>query len=272
MTGRMNMPSEFRLQRAQRLRLYLMAGVMICLIHLAAGAASAATVLDDFEGGFDAMQGDLVATGAAAAEPKPGMLHGMRIAEAGTGGCGNFIGDSRALCGADTKKWAGFDGAELRYSVDFGWFATLAFDIAAWSVRDPFDPWDGDRPDEWGDYIRVQAQAGGTAALLAEFTGTRAPGLEQGLVSTGAGLLLGAGTVVDASFQTILLSGLDGLFAGPGKLVFQIRTTGSAEQVGLDNIRLLPPPPPAPVPLPASLPLALLGLATLGGLRRLQRR
>jgi hypothetical protein len=268
MTGRFDMASEGRLRQGQRKRLYLAAGLMVCLLHFLAGPASAATLLDDFESGFPGLQGELRATGPVEATPRPGMVHGMRIAQAGEGACNNLIGDSRALCGADTKKWAGFDGAELRYTVDFGWFATLAFDLAAWSVRDPFDPWNGERSDEWGDYVRVQAWTGGRSTLLAEFTGGTDPKLRQGLVSTDAGALLGAGTVIDAQFRTILLGGLHRLFSGPGELVFQFRSTGSAEQMGLDNVRLLPP---APVPLPASLPLALLGLAMLGALGRMRR-
>lgn len=268
--------SEGRLRQGQRRRLYLAAGLMGCLLHLMSGAAGAATLLDDFESGLAGLTGTLSNTGPAEA-PRPNTQSGMRVSPVGAGACNNLIGESLALCGADTKKWAGFDGARLSYAVDFDRVGALLFDLAAWSVRDPFDPWNGERPDEWGDYVRVQAVSGGGSTLLAEFTGTMVPGMRQGLVSTDAGLLLGAGMVIDAYFRTVFLDGLNRLFTGTGELVFQFRSTGSAEQMGIDNIRLLPPPPPplaavpAPVPLPASLPLALLGLGLLAGLGRLKR-
>lgn len=223
--------------------------------------AATATVLDDFEGTIDEITGVLSPSGPVSVDQRPGMRAGMRIAPAGQGACSNLTGASRALCGADTLQFAGFDGARLSYDVTYGPIGAVLFDLAAWSNSDPFDPYYGDRPDEWGDYIRVQAFAGGAWTLLAEFTGTREPGLQQGLVSTGAGLLLDTGVVLDANFRTIALIGMQTHFFGPGQLLFEFRSTGSAEQFGIDNIRLLP------VPLPGAVSLLLLGLGALGALR-----
>lgn len=251
--------------RFSMLRRLMATGAAVAVLGLAAGTTEAATLLDDFESDFAGMTGTLTESVPVAIEQRPNQVAGMRIATAGTGACSNMIGSSKALCGADTLKWAGFDGAILRYGVTFGGFAALAFDLGAWSIRDPFDPYDGDKPDEWGDYVRVQAEVGGITTLLAEFTGTREDGLQQGLVSTSAGQLLGAGVVVDAHLRTFTLSGLHKMFEGSGALVFQFRTTGSAEQIGIDNIRLLP------VPLPGTLPLLLLGLGAMGAARVLRR-
>jgi hypothetical protein len=243
----------------------LVAAVLLAVAGAGAAPAATVTPLDDFEGGLAGLNGTLATTGPVTAEPRPNTLAGMRISHADAGACDNLIGTSRALCGADTLKWAGFDGARLSCDLVYGDCARVAFDLAAWSVRDPFDPADGDRPDEWGDHVRVQVFAEGAWWLLAEFTGSRVAGLEQGLVSTGRGVALGAGQVVDAQFRTLRLAGPLADFRGAGTPRFDVRTTGSAEQIGIDNIRLLP------IPLPASLPLALLGVAALGMLRGRQR-
>jgi hypothetical protein len=244
----------------------ILAAVALLAAALTAGPVGAVTLLDDFESGFAGMTGTLSASGPVAVLPRPNTQAGMRISTVGEGACNALVGNSRALCGADTLQWAGFDGALLSYDLTFGSFARIAFDLAAWSERDPFDPIRGDRPDEWGDYVRVRVFAEGAWWLLAEFTGTRLRGFEQGLMSSDAGLLLGAGQAVGAEFRTFRLSGLLADFTGTGQLVFEIRSTGSAEQIGLDNLRLLP------IPLPASLPLALLGVAALGMVRGRQRR
>ncbi len=231
------------------------------LVTMAATAPQAAVLLDDFESGFDGMTGQLSKSGPVDVDQRPGMQAGMRIATVGEGACNNLVGTSKALCGADTLQFAGFDGTWLTYSVDFPRFAAVLFDVAAWSHRDPFDPWNGTNADIWGDFIRVQARLDDSWTLLAEFTGTREDGLQQTLVSTDAGLLLDGGLALAAEFTTIRLSGINDLFPGMGELRFEFRTTGSAEQVGIDNIRL------APIPLPGALGTLLLGLAALGALR-----
>lgn len=240
------------------------------MVGLGLSTATAAILLDDFEGGFDAMVGRLTPTGPVEATPKPGQRLGMRIDRAGTGGCDHLNGASEALCGADTRKWAGDAGVVLRYEVDFGAISAILFDLAAFSDSDPFDNHTGADSDRWGDFLRVGTWIDGIWTLLAEFTGVptaeRTPETAFHLVSTGAGTALGAGWVSGARFETVALTGLEGRFAGRGELAFEIRSTGSAEQIGLDNIRL------AAVPLSGALSFGLLGLAALGALGRARRR
>ena len=254
-----------RLMRLARAGLVVSAGA----VGLGAGPVAAAILLDDFEGGFVAMSGDLAGTGPAE-EQKPGMQAGMRIDLAGQGACDHFTGASAALCGADTRKFAGPGGAQLSYTVDFGAISGLLFDLAAFSDADPFDRHDEAQGDnDFGDYLRVSALVGGSRTLLAEFTGQwkadRTPETKYGLVSTGSGALLGPGMVTGAAFETVKIHGLKGRFDGEGLLAFEIRSTGSAEQIGLDNVRL------APAPLPGALAAALLGLTALGAMKRAQR-
>ncbi len=234
------------------------------------GASAATIVLDDFENGFAGMAGQLQATGLPAAAPKPGTQLGMRINLAGQGGCDHFVGDSNALCGADTKKWAGNDGVILRYDVNFSLMSSVLFDLAAFSDNDPFDKHDGENSNIWGDYLRVSSMIGRAKTLLAEFTGVpqseRTPETAFGLVSTNEGALLGGGSVTGASFETVRLEGVQGHLQGKGALLFEIRSTGSSEQIGLDNIRF------AEVPLPASLSFSLIGLAVLVSSFRKHRR
>lgn len=230
-------------------------------VSLGVSASQAAVFLDDFEGGFAGMSGRLDKSGEPASPQRPGMQAGMRIGTVGGAACSSLALTSKALCGADTLQFAGFGGTWLTYSVDFRKFGAVLFDLAAWSDRDPFDPYNGSNADIWGDFIRVLGRVDGAWTLLAEFTGTREEGLTHTLVSTDSGQLLSGGMALSAEFQTIRLQGINELFAGPGELRFDFRTTGSAEQVGIDNIRLMP------IPLPGALPLLLLGLAALGGLR-----
>ena len=249
------------------LRQFLHVSLFLCagIFGLVRGAEGSTIILDDFEGGFDAMTGGLSGTSPVNVTPKRGMRSGMRIDVAGQRGCDNLIGDSFALCGADTLKWGGTAGTVLSYAVDFGAIARILFDIAAFSDSDPFDPYSGDNSNLWGDYVRVSGVTGGTRTLLAEFTGFSRPERTKEnahfLVSTDAGAGLGAGVVADATFDRVVLR-LGGLLDGWGRIDFEIRTTGSAEQVGLDNIRL------APVPLPGALSLTLVGLGALGAFRR----
>jgi hypothetical protein len=251
--------------RLARAGLVVSAGAM----GLGAGPVAAAILLDDFEGGFVAMAGDLAGTGPAEAQ-RPGMQAGMRIDLAGQGACDHFTGASAALCGADTRKFAGQDGARLTYRVDFGAISGLLFDLAAFSDADAFDRHDEAQGDnDFGDYLRVSALIGGARTLLAEFTGQwradRTPETKFSLVSTDAGALLGAGRVTRSAFETVALRGLKRRFDGTGKFAFEIRSTGSAEQIGLDNVRV------APAPLPGALAAALLGLTALGAMKRAQR-
>lgn len=267
MTGR---GQQRRQRHLQRLRRAVQASLVVwaCSAGLGVGPAAAAILLDDFEGGFAGLSGTLSSTGTA--EPqKPGMQVGMRIDMAGQGGCDNLTGDSSALCGADTRKFAGPDGTRLTYTVDFGEIAGILFDLAAFSDQDPFDHYDGENPNTWGDYVRISSWVGGAEALLAEFTGLhaseRASGHGQHLVSTDNGALLGPGVVAGASFTTVSLYGLKGGVGALGDLIFEIRSTGSAEQIGIDNVRLVP------ASLPGTLTIALLGVAALGAARRMQR-
>lgn len=261
----------FRPQRMFRIGSLAQTAALVCLVtsSFATSAQSATVLLDDFENGFNGMNGQLVATGPVLAVPKPGTLLGMRIDQAGLGGCDHLIGDSQALCGADTKKWAGQDGAVLRYDADFSRISTLLFDIAAFSVSDPFDYYGDGDGDTFGDYLRISSLVGGTKSLLAEFTGVpksdRTPETSYGLVSTDAGALIGKGVSVGANFNTIRLFGLSEHLSGLGSLVFEIRSTGSSEQIGLDNVRF------SEVPLPGSIYLSMLGLATFATSARMRR-
>ncbi|RYH09227.1 PEP-CTERM sorting domain-containing protein [Tropicimonas sp. IMCC6043] len=260
-----------RQRRSSWIRTCAVASVVFCSGAAAFGTRAEATtiLLDDFDSGFDAMTGVLSDTGSTAEAPKPGTQSGMRIDMAGVGGCDHLIGSSQALCGADTLKWAGPNGASLRYAVDFDVISGILFDIAAFSDSDPFDRYDGENSDLWGDYFRVFSLVGGSRTLLAEFTGVsmaeRTPETAYFLISTDAGESLGAGVVADARFDTVALNWLDGRFGGWGEIEFQIRSTGSAEQIGIDNVRL------SSVPLPGTLSLALLSLGALGLARRKQR-
>lgn len=232
--------------------------VSVVAMSFGTSASGATVILDDFESGFSGMQGQLSATGQGGMPPKPDTQFGMRIDSAVQGGCDHLIGSSQALCGSDTKKWAGHDGTVLRYEVDFGTGSGVVFDIAAFSDNDPFDHHSGSDSDVWGDYLRVSSLISGTKTLLAEFTGVmqseRTPDTAFGLASTDAGSMLGKGVFVDATFSTISLFGATEPLKGKGALLFEIRSTGSSEQIGLDNIQI------AEVPLPNSLSLSLFGL------------
>lgn len=259
-----------RRRRALRgLHMSVLAGLVAGSSLLSSGdTADAAILLDDFESGFGGMTGALTTSEPAPAQ-RPGMQAGMRVSPAGHGACDHLTGTSRALCGADTRKWAGSAGTILSYAVDFPRISAILFDLAAFSDDDPFDHYDGENPNTWGDYVRVSSWVSGAETLLAEFTGLqaseRASGHGHHLVSTDNGALLGPGIVADASFDTVSLYGLKGRFGAAGDLIFEIRSTGSAEQIGIDNVRLVP------ASLPGTLTIALLGVAALGAARRMQR-
>lgn len=227
-------------------------GVFLGIVALfwIAGPAGAAILIDDFETG-----GSPVA--------------GMSVAQAGEGACDHLTGGSRALCGADTAKWAGPAGALLSYAVSWDGIAAVLFDLAARSDSDPFDHHVEEQRDDWGDYVRVTGVANGVPTLLAEFTGLmsgdRPSPWENNLVSTANGAALGPGIVADGTFGTVRLD-LFGLpLSGAGWLHFAIRSTGSAEQIGLDEIRL------APAPLPGGFAALALGLGLLAAARARQR-
>lgn len=262
----------------QPFRQTLAAG-LVAGLAFGAGSAQAALMLDDFESGVAGINGTLTGTGAALppGSPLPPSANetglGLGIAPAGTGVCDHLTGSSSALCGADTLQWAGQGGAQLSYDVDFTAFSAVLFDLAAFSDDDPFDHYDDERPALWGDFFRVSALVDGITTLLAEFTGIRTAERETSdneftLVSTDGGTALGAGVVAGKAFNTVQL-GIKGQFGGAGQLVFDIRSSGSAEQIGLDEIRLATSP--VPVPLPGALALALMGLGYLGAVRRLRR-
>ena len=143
----------------------------------------------------------------------------------------------------------------LRYNVSFSGLKGIRFDLAAHSDKDPFDLYSDDNASEWGDYLRVSSLIGGVRTLLAEFTGVatteRTAETAFALFSTDAGSGLGKGIIADKTFDTVHIAGLGPEHKGYGELLFEIKSTGSAEQIGIDNIRLVP------VPLPSSFYLTM---------------
>lgn len=219
--------------------------VWAMILASAAVPAGAAIVLDDFENGVSPVAG-------------------MSADLVGTRLCDHLVGEGRALCGADTRKWSGPEGAVWSYALDFGRTRTVLFDVAAQSDKDPFDtPRARNGEDIWGDYLRVRAVFGAVEHLLAEFT--RGPGdLRFNMVSTAAGEVLGAGVLAGQRFSTVALDVFE-RFNGQGLLQFELHTTSWHEQAGVDNIRVVP------APLPASVLMMALALGGLGAARRLRR-
>lgn len=252
-------------------RMLCASALAVSTLFASANTADAATiVLDDFEAGFGGMNSQINFTGEGAPNPKPGRVAGLGISEVGAGVCDHLSGSSNALCGADTFKWGGSGGAFLSYAINFSTVNSILFDFAAFSDSDPFDHYNGENSNTWGDYLRVTSLINGTRSLIAEFTGVmtkdRTPETAYHLMSTDGGFALGSGLLIDGTFDTVNLSGIAGNLQGQGELMFEIRTTGGSEQVGIDNIRL------STVPLPGALSYSLAGLAAFGLTQQLRRR
>ncbi|MEO1676858.1 MAG: VPLPA-CTERM sorting domain-containing protein [Pseudomonadota bacterium] len=221
----------------------------VSLIFLSAGAASASTVLADF---------DTVSPSVT----------GMSVSAPGSGSCALFSGGSgNALCGTNTDS-VGPNGAILSFDVNYDILRNVSFDLAARAGNDNFDFAGG----TFGDFIRVfgrTVQSG--SVLLAEFQAD--PGNRTEMLSTAAGALLGDGVEIGNIFTTIVLSDFDGVVDGEGTLEFQLLSTAPGgtrgvnafEDLGIDEVKV------EVVPLPAPALMLIGGLAAIAVLRRRRR-
>ena len=205
-----------------------------CLsLVLTTGAASAATVLADFDSGSSTFNIGLATGGLSTSTIGSGVCSGASAAGNASGGalCGNLLDD------------------ELRFADrDFNRIRSISFSLATFTISGDLDP---------PDVLSVFAGS----ENLVTFNGINDTDTMQSVSG-----LLGAGIIIGPAFTDFTVGNIAGFGLGEDDLVFSFLSSNSSEYMAVDSVSI------EIIPLPAGIWLMLAGIGSLGVAGRRRKR